>query len=205
MTLNNFKYENNKLTFDAINNNKDIDLSNKKYYLETYNSNKTLLERYKIDISNILTNTKNSFEYEIKNNFEYFVIAEKSVDDYPSVTLIESNGVGILTCYKDIETIIYSFKDNELTSIKHSIVDNNVNDTNYYSKLTLYQNKVNIYNNISGINATFNSTENGFSSIFAIELDKANLFGLSEKYYYAYKEKAKVVKFEMQTYGFSCS
>lgn len=205
LILNNFKYNNSIFSFEATNNsNQNIDLTAKKYFLETYNSNKTLLERYKVDIEKINANAKNSFEFSIKNDFEYFVITEKNIDDYPMVTLTESNGVGLLTCSKDIETIIYSFKNDELVSIKHSIVDNNINDTDYNIRKSLIQSKANSYNNMNGITATFNSTVNGYSAIFDILLDQANLSNISEKYYYGYKEYAKVVKFEMQTYGFSC-
>lgn len=202
--FNNFKYSNNILVFDVVNiTSKNIDLTNKKLFLELYNSNKTLLERFKIDINTLNHNTKTSFEFVSKNNFDYLVITEKNTNDYPPVNLNENNGT--LSCYKDNETIIYTFNNNELLSIKHSIVDNNVNDLNYSSREGLYQNKVMIYNNINGITATFNSTVNGYSAVFTIELDKANLSTISEKYYYSYKEQAKVVKFEMQTYGFSCS
>ena len=205
LTLNSFLYTNNILTFDAVNKtNKNIDLSNKNYFLEIYNENKTLLNRYKLDIKSINANTKTSFEFNI-NSISYIVVAEKTINDYPEVTLTESNGVGLLTCYKDDETIVYTFSNNELMTIKHSIVSSDINASDYQLKESLYQSKVNTYNNMTGITATFNSTVNGYSAIFTLSLDQVNLVTLDEKYYYGYKELAKVVKFEMQTYGFSCS
>ena len=83
--------------------------------------------------------------------------------------------------------------------------DNNIEDANYYTNYTAYQNKATTYNNIEGITATFNSTLNGYTVIFAIDLQKSNLSTVEEKYYYGFKEVPKVVKFEMQTYGFNCN
>lgn len=207
ITLNNFNYINNSLTFDVLNNTEsNLELSEKKYFIETYNENKTLLERYKLDIGNLNKGTKLSQNFDIKNNFYYFVLEEKTIDDYPVVNLIENEvGVSTLTCNKNINNIIYTFKNGELYEIKHTISDNNIEDANYYTNYTAYQNKATTYNNIEGITATFNSTLNGYTVIFAIDLQKSNLSTVEEKYYYGFKEVPKVVKFEMQTYGFNCN
>ena len=206
MVLNNFKNINNTLTFDILNNSsKKIDYSNNKYYIELYTENKTLLERYKLDINTINENSKISYSFAIKNDFYYLVVEEKSIDDYPILNLPnDEQGRGIITCNKDIESIIYTFNNNELIDIKHTISDNLINDPNYYNRYTAYQNKATTYNNIDGISSTFNGTLNGYTVIISIDLAKTNLNNIKEKYYYGYKEKPKVVKFEMQTYGFRC-
>lgn len=207
MVLNNFKNINNTLTFDILNNSsKKIDYSNNKYYIELYTENKTLLERYKLDINTINENSKISYSFAIKNDFYYLVVEEKSIDDYPILNLPnDEQGRGIITCNKDIESIIYTFNNNELIDIKHTISDNLINDPNYYNRYTAYQNKATTYNNIDGISSTFNGTLNGYTVIISIDLAKTNLNNIKEKYYYGYKEKPKVVKFEMQTYGFECN
>lgn len=206
MILNNFIYENNKLTFDITNTTKNkLQLSQKKYFIETYTENKTLLERFKLDVDTINENSKISHVLNISNSFYYLVLEEKNIDDYPVVNLIsDASGYATITCTRGIENIEYAFRNNELETIKHTISDNNVLDAEYYTRYDLYQNKMTTYNNIPGVTATFNGSVNGYTGIITIDLQKANLSTISENYYYGYKELPKVVKFEMQTYGFRC-
>jgi len=207
LTFNNFSYANNELNFDIENNtDKVIDLSNKKYFIETYLDNKTLLERYKLDIKSIVSNNEQNYQFKLNNDFYYIVVEEKNVNDYPVVTLNENEqGIGQITCSKESEQILYTFHKNELYEIKHTINENDIQKEDYYTNYSIYQNKATTYNNMDGITATFNSTLNGYSVVFALNLEKVNFEGIQEKYYFSYKEVPKVVKFEMQTYGFNCN
>jgi len=207
LTLNNFNISNNILTFSVTNNSDTtIDLSSKKYFVEIYSENKTLLERHKLDLGNFVSKNKVNYSFDIKNSFYYLVVEEKKVEDYPNVNLVKNeNGFEVITCKKEIDEIIYNFTNNELIDIKHTISDSNVNSDSYYANYSVTQNKVTTYNNIEGISATFNGTLNGYTAIFAIDLAKTDLSKTNEKYYYGYKTLAKEVKFEMQTYGFICS
>ncbi len=207
ITLNNFNFANNLLTFDISNNsNTNIDLSNKKYFIETYTEEKTLLERHKVDIKTIASNTKVSYELDMKNNFYYIVLEEKKIEDYPVVNLTyDDTSYANITCEKDYETIVYKFSNDELLEIKDTISESDTNANNYYVRYSSYQSKAMSYNNMTGITATFNGSLNGYTAVFALDLQKVNLSGIEEKYYYSYKEVPKVVKFEMQTYGFTCN
>lgn len=207
MRLDNFNYIGGKLTFDVNNNsNKQLNLSDKKYFIETYSENKTLLERVKLDVNTINESSKISFELNIANPFYYIVLEEKTIEDYPTISLTpDENGVALLRCLKGTEEILYTFRNDELETIKHTISDSNVSDANYYNRYTSDQSKATTYNTISGMSATFNGTLNGYTMIVAIDLANANLSTIEEKYYYGYKEIPEVVKFEMQTYGFSCN
>ena len=72
LTLNNFNISNNILTFSVTNNSDNtIDLSNRKYFLEIYSENKTLLERYKLDLGNFVSKNKTNYSFDVKNNFLY--------------------------------------------------------------------------------------------------------------------------------------
>lgn len=207
MRLNNFNYIDGKLTFDVNNtSNKQLNLSEKKYFIETYSENKTLLERVKLDVNTINESSKVSFELDITKPFYYLVLEEKTIEDYPAISLTpDENGVAILRCLKVTEEILYTFRNDELETIKHTISDSNVTDANYYNRYTSYQSKSATYNTISGMSATFNGTLNGYTLVVAIDLANANLSTIDEKYYYGYKEIPEVVKFEMQTYGFGCN
>lgn len=207
MTFTNFNYSNGILTFDIQNDNtKKIDKSSQKYFIETYNESKTLLERRKLDIGVIVEKAKVSFSLDLNKEFYYIVLIEKETDDYPIVNLKnDENGKGIISCTKGNETIEYTFLNNELNLIKDSINNSDINNTNYYNSYIAFQDKANRYNKIEGITATFNGTVNGYSVVFSLNLANVNLEGLDEKNYFSYKEVPKVVKFEMETKGFTCS
>ena len=133
------------------------------------------------------------------------MLTEKTINDYPALNLEkDSSGYGTITCDNGIDNIVYSFENDKLITIKHTITNNNVSDPNYYIDYTLWQNKISSYNSIEGISASFNGTLNGYSAIINIDLHKANLTNITEKYYYALGEEARVVNFEMETYGFNC-
>lgn len=207
ITLKNFDYENNILTFDIVNNSTStIDLTEKKFFIETYNESKTLLERYKVDIKKLASGAKISHKLDTKYGFHYLVLEEKTIDDYPVVNLKKDEfGAAKITCNKGNEKIIYTFKTDELYGIEHTISENDINAEGYYVRYSAYQSKVTSYNNVEGITATFNSSLNGYTAVFNLDLVDANLESIDELYYYSFKEIPKVVKFEMQTYGFNCN
>ena len=207
LTLNNFNFTNNLLTFDILNNSgSSIDFSNKKYFIETYTEDKTLLERYKLDIKIMENNSKKNESFNLKNNFYYLVLEEKQIEDYPIVNLkYDDHGYANLTCKKDYETIVYKFSNDELLEIKHTIEESDKTISDYYVRYSNYQNKAVSYNNLDGITTSFNGSLNGYTAIFALDLQKVNLENINEIYYYGYKTISKVVSFEMQTYGFVCN
>ena len=207
LLLNNFEKENNKLKFDVTNNAKvSVNYSLKKYYVETYTENKTLIERVKIDIPSLTPGDKITNEVELRNDFYYLVFVEKNNEDYPAIELQnDDTGNATLTCIKDNDTLVYTFKDMKLQRIEHKVINNDTTNTDYYNKYYENQAKINMLKEIDGVTANFSGSLSGFSSSVLIELSKANLSKVKEKYYYGYNEEAKVVSFEMQTYGFVCN
>lgn len=206
MTLNNFNLNNNKLMFNIVNNtDKTIEIIDKNYFIELYSENKTLLERIKVDINIINEQSKISYELDVNNSFYYIMFVRKNIDDYPMVNLnSDESGYAQIKCFKGIDEIVYKFRNEKLESIKHTISDSNTLGENYYMNYTAYQNKTANYNNITGITATFNGTLNGYTAVIEINLSQVDSSNLDEKYYYKINELPKVVKFEMQTYGFTC-
>lgn len=205
LIYNNFNYNSSILTFDVNNTTSNVvNYENKKVFVETYN-NDTLVDRFKMDIKMVNANSKLSLTFNAANTFNKIAIVEKTPDDYPDVNLtFDENGESILSCTKDREKVNYTFTSNGLKTINHT-VSNTLNDANYNVELNVYQNLVNSYNNLSGINASLNTNEQGFTMLITINLENANLANTESKYYYAYKEQAKVVDFEMITYGFTCN
>lgn len=142
----------------------------------------------------------------MNSNFYYLVLEEKSIEDYPIVHLeYDESGYASISCMKGNENIIYNFSNDELLDIKQTISESDTTVEDYYLRYSAYQSKALSYNNIAGITATFNGSLNGYTAVFALDLQKVNLENIEEKYYYGYKEIPKVVKFEMETYGFTCN
>lgn len=208
LVFNNFKLNNNVLSFDINNNtNRTIDVTAKKLFLETYSSleNKSTVEAFKLDLKVINANSKVSLNVNTSKDFKVLAVIEKSINDYPDVSLnMNSLGIATLSCTKGYDRIDYTFNGTSLTSIKHNYSYNQVNNSNYQSELNNYKSLINRYQNISGVEATFTTSEYGFTALINIDLEKADLRNIDNKYYYGYKEAAKVVKYEMETYGFSC-
>ncbi len=206
LVINNFNYINNNLTFDANNNSSDvIDLTNRKYFMELYTEDKTLIQRMKIDFDSINANSKVSFSLDVSTPFYYLVLIEKSIDDYPVASYPEDeNGIVTIVCTKNIDELIYKFKEDKLISVKHTVTDSNINDKDYSLKYLAYQNRASNYNALSGVDATFNGTLNGFSFIASLDLTEVDISKLNEKYYFDSSSTVRIVNFEIQTYGFTC-
>lgn len=193
--INNFKKENNILSFDFENISSTlVDFSKDNYFIELYNENKTLLQRIKVDFGEINTNSKVNKSINYNNDFSYIVILSKKESDYPNVELTDSK----LTCTSNNEEIIYSFLDNKLNNIKHNIESNNENEK---SNLIEYVNK---YNSINGVSAIFTEGENSYKAVIAINYYNVN-DKLDNKYYFDLNTLAKVINFEMESYGFDCN
>lgn len=206
LTISDFNYSDNILTFNARNDNVNvIDLSDKKYFLEVYTPDKTLIDRKKIDFGRINSGAKATFSFDIIGNIYYIVIVEKRVEDYPGTNYVaDGNGFKNVTCYKGIEEIVYKFANDGLNFITHTIRDDNMNDQDYADRVIKYQNLVNSYSNKEGITASFNNTNTGYVAIISIGAEALQRYSIKDVYYFSQGENINVVNFEMQTYGFTC-
>ena len=134
------------------------------------------------------------------------VFVEKTNEDYPEVKLqSDATGNAVITCIKGNNTLMYTFNNLKLQKIDHKVINNNVTAENYYTEYYENQARVNVLKDSAGITANFSGSLTGFSSSILIDLVNADLSKAKEKYYYGYNEEAKVVSFEMQTYGFVCN
>ncbi len=207
LVIDNFNYDNNTLTFDASNNSGNtIDLTNRKFYVEIYTESKMLIQRMKVDFDSINANSKVSFSFNVNDAFYYIVLIEKTIDDYPLPAYKENEaGFVVINCTKNIENLTYTFDGDKLATVKHTISDSNVSDSNYSIRYLASQNKASSYNTLTGVSATFNGTLNGYSYVVTIDLTKADMTKLNEKYYFDNTATPRIVDFEIQTYGFVCS
>ena len=205
LSITHFKNENNIFSFDVYNyTDNDINLASKKYYLELYNSDKKILEDHIIDFNTITSKNKKTFNIEVGKEFKYIKIISKDVSDYSEHNITYNNEkIGTLICTKNNSVITYIFKDNKLQEIEDIYTD--IKDlNNYYIRYNNSLNKVNEYNNIDGIDASFNPIDNGYKVIYKIDLSKVNIDELNNNYYYKSGEIVKVVNYEMNSRGYNC-
>ncbi len=206
--VNNFSLINNQLSFNIENTlDKSLDLSKDLLYLETYNESKTLIERFKIDLEPMGAKKSQSVKVNLTNpNIYYVAFVSKTTNDYPVVDLNKNDlGYATMTCKSTNDTIIYTFKNDELVNVKEEVIYNfNVLDQNYSSEFSKYQSKCTNYDVINGVNTSFNNSTNGFTAVIEVDMAILEKDKIDEKYYYSYKEVPKVIKFEMETYGYKC-
>ena len=80
-----------------------------------------------------------------------------------------------------------------------------MNELDYQTKLTLWQNRAASYNNIEGMSSSFISNDTGFIVNTVLDLTNVKESSIDNENYYEYETIAKVVNFEMQARGFSCN
>lgn len=207
-SVSNFKLTNNNINF-VINNNLDsqLNLGEQKLYLEIYNENKTLINRYKVDVEQIEAKGTQAVNLTIKETAIHFItFVSKTKDDYPVIDLKKDDaGNATLTCVNNNSKIQYTFNNDELIKVREDVNYNfDVTDMNYSKEFSKYQTICSDYSLTSGATASFNNSSNGFTALIQIDLEKISKDKIKNKYYFNYKELSKVVSFEMQTYGYSC-
>ena len=206
-----FKVSSNYLVFSVENTTDELlDLSTNKYYIETYSTDNTLLERhifnsYKINPTATLTQSIALRDSEI-DKVSKIAIINRTQKDYPDVTLqVNSENEYPLTCSNNTESIVYTYdKDNKLLRIKDIVKFDNDGTTSYSNNLIIYQSKAASYNNKEGVSSSLVEISTGFNVTTEIDLTKANTKDLNNDYYYDKSNAPKVVKYEMESRGFSC-
>lgn len=206
LVLNGFSLSNNKLNFTVNNDTQNsIDVQAKKLFLEVYSEDKTLLQRIKLDLGVVNAQAKVSLSYDVDSKTKLFAIKEKTINDYPNVELtVDDKGASSLTCTKGNDSIQYVFNNNELITVNHTVTNNSTSSSDYNDNLTAWRQKTTTYNNLTGINASFEESTSGYTAVINVDLRSANMSLINEKYYFLNKEIPKVVKFEMEAYGFVC-
>ena len=205
-----FVLSNNQISFKVTNN-----LANRfyfgkhNYFIELYDNDRTLLERIILGKDAIAKGESLNFNFKIKtdtqNNATQIVFVEKTVDDYPNITLNKnSSGDEILVCTHNGETINYTFQNDQLKAI-NDLITQNAGTNNYQQNLYLWQSKVASYNQLEGFTATLSSTTNGFNVNIMIDIATGDINGANNNIYYSSDNLPKVINFEMEARGFDCN
>ena len=199
------------ISFEISNNtDAELKLDDLKYYLEIYSSDTTLLQRIKISYGTIAAGSSSTYTYDLDDSISVsmakLLVAEKSVDDYPEIILnTNDEGNGILTCTKGYDTLTYTFGNDYLINISDIVNYPFSNDVSYTTNLQSYQVMSATYNNYEGVSSTLINNETGFTFTTLIDLRNADIKDLDNKNYYDYRTISKIVKFETESNGYSCS
>ncbi len=206
-----FELKNNLLTFTITNRlSSRFYFSKRNYFIELYNGENTLLERIILTKQALASEERLNVSYELlastAESAKKIVFVEKQIEDYPNIELTKNEASEeVLTCKKDFETLTYTFKEQKLQEITDSVNQTNMADPGYQENFHKWQENVNNYSKINGINASIFSNESGFMVNIIIDLKNINESSLNNPYYYSYNTLAKVIDFEMKARGFQCS
>lgn len=137
-----------------------------------------------------------------------FMLSRKKTAEYPNITLKKTDGdYKILTCTYDYDKVEYFFIDNYLERIEETYkVDNNV--PAYTTLLQEKQSLSNVYKDIPAIEHDVIESSTNFvakTTISLKDIDDSTLNRLSTYKFFAYHKESKVVSYELQSLGYTCS
>jgi len=196
-----------KLSFSIKNKGTLIYSFSNKVYLEYYDDNNTFIGRsYLENVNDITAGVTNTYTVaissEVYSNATKFELIQRTDDSYPQVTLTNNQ----LTCSNDSDTIVYTFTDNKLITIRDMYSYTRGNDLEEYNE-ELLSNKTKIENldRLDGITAVLTETDTGFITSILIDYSNADYKQISSnKNYYIKDTYARIISFEMNAKGYTC-
>ena len=136
---------------------------------------------------------------------EEVAFLEISEEEYPAFTAeADEFGNATLVCIKDYETVTYSLNRNQVVSIMDNFVVP-ITDPNYNVLYSTYQTLSATYSTISGISSTVTTDDASLYFITSINLRTLIDGTFNNSVYYPLNTDAKVMKFELEAQGYTCS
>lgn len=201
---------NNTLSYSVVNPSKSTtNMEALNYFLEVYDSNRTLLERVKLTSVGSLAGGAYQTEVsdinlETVSNIHSIQLLKKNVSDYPIVDLNEnSDHEGSIVCTRGSEEVIYQFNKELLKSVRHSYSYDNTH-SDYSNVFNSVNTTSASYNRKNGITSVFNGDQEKFSVITSIDLNSASRTYIFKADTFKLDTEPKVVKFEMEAQNFTC-
>lgn len=201
------------VTFTLTNVGEKIYQFDKKYYLVMYEEDKIVYRALIHSFNaigamaaqevNLIINQR---AYERANKFK---IEEILSANYPEIKLDKTAGeYKVLDCnYKNNE-VKYYFLENKLAKIKETYHETSQNNPNFSSNKSLYRTISTNYKQVEELNSVFVETDDYFTMINEFELKSisdAKLSQLKVYRFFKYNEAPKVVSFELEAQGYTCS
>ncbi len=213
--ITNFKVDETKSTisFRVSNVNGDENyFKDNQFYLELYNTEKTLLERLKI--ANDSITTFRNFSFIVQNTkIASLAFVKKDVTDYPNVSLkVNSNEQPYLTCQNSDITYEYIFTEKDEVYLLKQINETKTFLTSredYEDVLNEYNTLKTSYDSLGGVTATLTPITRGFRFETSIDLENVSSETMkkhfSDSIYYKLDTEAKVIAFELESSGYTCN
>ena len=204
-----FVEEDYKISFNIANRGSEpISLLNSSYFLEIYTEDNTLIERVKIEQNMLISpNDSRDLEFYITEssyrNGKNIRITNKTLDDYPNISLRNVENEYILVCTNRNNRITYFFEEEQLIKLEDVWVYENINE-NYATIVTNRLTEINNLNNQNGITASLiQNSGNFFTTTIIVDLEEAA--NLGNRHYFRRNALARLVSFEMQAMRFVCN
>lgn len=200
---------NKTISYVITNNGASIDIEDLNYYLEIYNSDKTLLERVKLASDlNLASGTFRKLTKDIKDStvseIGYIALVKKTIDEYPELELTSFvDGTGSIVCTKEHEKVTYKFEKNKLKELTSEVTYQNT-DIDYESIYESQSILVNTYNNKVGITSTMFKYDAGHNITTTVNLSEASRTYIFNADTFTLDTEPKVVSFEMEAQNFLC-
>lgn len=183
-----------------------IDLDQSDYALEIYSNTKNLMGTIKLygsyDFNEKeieLHDNKLNFNTSLSYYGKIITITEESIPDIELTT--NEMGEQAITCRKDGEYILYTFKDYNLIRIQESLNIKNEDETKYNELLEKYQTKSNNLPN----NASIMQYSDSFTYTLNVDLNNSMI---PDEYkttnYYELNTSAKKIHYSQSSKGYDC-
>lgn len=201
--------ENNTLSYTVTNNGNSKNMEELNYYIELYDSDKTLLERVKLAsnlslASGSFKNLTKPIKATTAASLGYIVLIKKTVSEYPDVSAtLGEDGSEVLVCSTEHEKVTYKFVGNKLKSLT-SIATYQMTDSDYEIKKEELQGLMNTYNTKVGIVSTKFDYDSGYSITTTVNLSEASRIYIFNADSFQLDTTPTVVKFEMEAQAFTC-
>lgn len=201
--------DNQTISYIITNNGKAQNIEELNYYLEIFNSDKTLLERVKLasDLnlaSGAFRNITKNIKTTTASDIGYIALVQKTVDEYPEVELSSFvDGTGSIVCSREHEKVTYKFEKNELRGFT-SEVSYQTTDLDYETIYESQSSLANTYNNKVGISSTMFSYDMGYNITTIVNLSEASRTYIFNADTFELDTIPKVVIFEMEAQNFVC-
>ena len=201
------------LSFTITNNGvSSVNFATSKYFIEIYSAENTLLNRHIFTSTTPTVGPNGTARMSIElteqeyNNIAKLLISLKTEKDYPDYIInFNDKDEYIFYCTKSNNTVSYTFDKNEnITKIKDTVNAQNDGTTTYMTALSLYQARTVNYNNKVGVSSSLVEVSTGFTATTEIDMKTASISELNNENYYDSKTAPKIIKFEMESRGYSC-
>lgn len=205
--INNIKIENNKLSIDIVNTtNKLLDMSTLNYFIVLYDANNKLLQRIMIDEATIGENGTLNVKYNLSETSASIIsVLPIKEEEYPAFTAtVDENNSGKLICKNGYETVTYLLNTNKVYAIQ-DIYEVSSNEAEFSTLYSTYQALSTTYNVIEGISSSVDLENNVLYFRTIINLNTYKEGNLKLKTIYKKDTDAKVMKFELEASGYTCS